>query len=233
MKIKNIIIICSSVSTVILIAILVLAFRLVSLKEDLQDSYQKREKSIKIANHLKQTSEDLTKYCRTYVVTGDTIYENKFYNLLAVRDGLKARKNGRTISLIDSMKKLGFTEAELQKLKQSKKKSDELIKIEEKAFNAIKGFYADTSGNYTIKGQPNPTMAIEMMFNETYRNHRDSVMQPIENFFQMFNQRTANTMMVYQKSGRNTQIALVILIIIGLLVITGFLLCFYKELSHL
>ncbi len=51
----------------------------------------RRYESYKLADELRQTSDDLTRMARTYVVTGDPIYEQYFQDILAIRNGQKPR----------------------------------------------------------------------------------------------------------------------------------------------
>ena len=48
---------------------------------------ERQYNSYKIADELRQTSDDLTRMVRTYVVTGDPIYEKYFHDILAIRNG--------------------------------------------------------------------------------------------------------------------------------------------------
>lgn len=47
--------------------------------------------SLKLANELKQSSDDLTRFARTYAATADPRYENYFQAILAIRDGKRPR----------------------------------------------------------------------------------------------------------------------------------------------
>ncbi|RTZ79386.1 MAG: hypothetical protein DSY97_05480, partial [SAR324 cluster bacterium] len=90
-----------------------------------------------IAEELRKTSDDLTRFARTYVITGDSIWENKYWNVIKVRNGKKARPNGRKISLQDSIRKIGITNDELKKIKIAEQNSNKLVYTEKAAFNAL------------------------------------------------------------------------------------------------
>ena len=98
-------------------------------------SNETRYKSILIAEELRKSSEDLTSFCRTYIETGDTVWKNKYFEVIDIRNGKRARSNGALISLQDSIKKLGFADSELDKLKEAEQNSNSLANIERLSIN--------------------------------------------------------------------------------------------------
>ena len=118
-----------------------------------------RYNSYLLADELRQSSDDLTRLARTYVVTGDARYEQQYMDILDIRNGKKPRPrqyervywdfvaagtgkprpDGETISLQELMKKNGFTEQEFGKLKEAQGNSDALVNTEVVAMNAVKG----------------------------------------------------------------------------------------------
>ncbi|MBI9065452.1 MAG: hypothetical protein JEZ14_25935 [Marinilabiliaceae bacterium] len=52
----------------------------------LKEHENSRHKLYALGVELKESSEDLTKYCRTYVSTGDSIRE-RYWELLNIRNG--------------------------------------------------------------------------------------------------------------------------------------------------
>ena len=51
------------------------------------DAQLNRFQSNKLADQLRQSSDDLTRMARTYAVTGDPIYEQYFFDILAIQIG--------------------------------------------------------------------------------------------------------------------------------------------------
>ena len=174
----------------------------------------KRYESYIIADELRQSSDDLTRYCRTYVLTGDSTWENKYREVLDIRNGKKTRPDGRTIPLKEIIKQLGFTETELEKLKLAEDNSNELVHTERVAFNAMKGLFEDANGNFTIKGAPDPKLAQTIMFNEKYHADKAKIMNPIDEFSFLLNQRMEKTSKELISKGYS-----LLSIIIGLIVI--------------
>ena len=46
-----------------------------------------QHRSYKLADQLRQSSDDLTRMVRTYAATGDSTFEEYFYTILNIRDG--------------------------------------------------------------------------------------------------------------------------------------------------
>ena len=52
---------------------------------------QSRYHSYLLADELRQSSDDLTRLARTYVVSGDAAYERQYMDILDIRNGKKPR----------------------------------------------------------------------------------------------------------------------------------------------
>lgn len=215
MNLKNLFITIHSVIIVLLICLGVVAMLTFQNRARLKHSHEIRYKSFVIADELRQSSDDLTRYCRTCIATGDTIWERRYYEVLDIRNGIRPRPDGKTIALQDSMSKLGFTNAEFDKLKEAERNSNDLVWTELVAFNAMRGLYDDGTGNFTLKKDPDPDMARRILFDQKYHDDKASIMDPIDDFFVMLDKRTANIVKKYDT--RNnwllvTSIGLIILI---------------------
>ena len=58
-------------------------------KTAVRDAWAERYASYLLADELRQSSDDLTRLARTYVVTGDPAYETQYMDILAIRNGQK------------------------------------------------------------------------------------------------------------------------------------------------
>jgi len=148
-----------------------------------------RHKLYALSTELKESSEDLTKYCRTYALTGDSIWERKFWEVLDIRNGKKPRPDGNTITLHDSLIKLGITDDELEKLSLAEKRSNQLVWTEKVAFNAMKGLFLDASNEFTNKAKPDTLLARRVMFDKKYHDDKESIIQPILEFRLLLDKR--------------------------------------------
>ena len=201
---------------------------------------QRRYESYKLADELRQSSDDLTRMARTYVVTGDPAFEAHFNQILKIRNGEAPRPEGyggiywdfvvagtepgyggETIALADMMTRLGFTEAEMAMLQEAKDRSDVLAGLEERAMAAVKGLFPDSNGEYTLQSEPDADYAQKLLHSQEYHNAKARIMEPIQRFFFMVEQRTAaQSAALHQRAERLARTA------IGLMALAVVLLIF-------
>lgn len=171
-----------------------------------------RYRSYLLASELRQSSDDLTRLARTYVVTGDSKYERQYWDVLAIRNGTKPRPqeynriywdfvavtgtqprpNGETISLQALMKQAGFTDDEFARLSQAQANSDGLVKLETIAMNAVKGLFDDGHGTFTVKREPDFALASKLVHSPDYHKFKADIMRPIDEFFVLLETRTGD-----------------------------------------
>ena len=61
-------------------------------RNELAASEIRRFESYKLADERRQSSDDPIRLARTYVVTGDPVYEHYFHDVLAIHNGEKPRR---------------------------------------------------------------------------------------------------------------------------------------------
>ncbi|MCK6508320.1 methyl-accepting chemotaxis protein, partial [Myxococcota bacterium] len=131
----------------------------------LQASAQ-RYQSFLLADELRQSSDDLTRLARTFVVSdGEPKWEQQYLEILDIRNGKRPRPQAyeriywdfraagadsprpgsEAVPLLDLMKRAGFSAEELAKLDEAKANSDALVKTETLAMNLAKGLSEDGS----------------------------------------------------------------------------------------
>ena len=177
-----------------------------------------------LVNELRQSSDDLTRYCRTYVITGDTIWRNRYWEALDVRNGLKPRPDGSKIPLKELIRQYPITDAEMEKLNTAEDNSNALVYTERVAFNAMTGLFDDGTGQFTVKGPPDPELARTVMFDKKYNADIKSIMDPIKDFSNLLNQSIINSdRQFYTRSilllGLNIGFILVVILILLLMFI--------------
>ena len=170
-----------------LVALSVLAF---ANQNTLNRAQANRYESYRLAHELRASSDELTRMARTYVVTGDPAFEQAYWHILDVRNGIKPRPDGRTVSLRQLMQHQGFSAAEFAKLKQAEDNSNALVATETIAMHAMKGEFDDGIGGYTRKGEPDSKLAQRIMHDEKYHDDKASIMDPIGEFEEMLDRRT-------------------------------------------
>jgi len=189
-------------------------------RESLTAAQATRYDSYLLADELRQSSDDLTRLARTYVVTGDAKYEAQYWDVLAIRNGqkprplayhriywdfvaasgAKPRNDGPTVPLQTLMEQAGFTAAEFGKLKQAQANSDGLVKLETKAMNAVKGQFDDGRGNYTVKKDPDFELARTLMHSREYHAFKSDIMAPVDEFYVLLEQRTQGAIQAAERN---------------------------------
>jgi methyl-accepting chemotaxis protein len=222
MSIRRLMWITHAIYGVLVTSLMVVAGLLFSSTQDAVQSAHLRYESYLLASELRQSSEDLTKHARTYVVTGDPRHERLYWDVLAVRDGSKPRPDGRTAPLRELMRQLGFTSEEFARLAQAEDHSNALVRTESRAMNAMKGLFEDGAGGFTRKGPPDSALAIRIMHDAQYHADKAVILEPIEDFFALLDQRTERNrqqhlarMYRYMFLGFGLQVALVLQLALG------------------
>ncbi|WP_270690351.1 methyl-accepting chemotaxis protein [Aeromonas sp. D3] len=190
-----------SVVTLILLSLVFFAYTWSGTK--LEQSYQQRYQSYLLADELRQSSDDLTRLGRTYLITKDPAYEQQYMRILAIRNGEQNRPEGYNRiywdfvaasgqnprpdtslrrGLIDLMKDAGFTDGELAKLNEAKNNSDALVSTEVAAFKLVQQQEGDLAANQQ--------KAIAMMHDKAYHQNKGRIMAPIDDFYVMMETRT-------------------------------------------
>jgi methyl-accepting chemotaxis protein len=188
-----------------------------------------RYQSYLLADELRQSSDDLTRLARTYVVTADPAYERQYFEILAIRNGVQPRPKDYeriywdfvaagqpkpsaetpAVPLLELMKRAGFAEQELAKLQEAAANSDELVKAETVAMNAVKGLYEDGAGRFTKKGEPNLELARRLTHDAAYHKNKAKIMKPVNEFLELLDQRTGNAVRVAEEeAGRALRLTL-------------------------
>ena len=195
--------------------VVLLALCLVRLNQtsaEVSAAQSSRYASSLLADELRQSSDDLTRLARTYVMTGDAEWERQYFEVLDIRNGKKPRPAGYekiywdfraagveppkgigssgTLPLLDMMKTAGFTDAEFAKLKEAAGNSDDLVRTETVAMNLVKGLYDDGKGGFTQKGEPDLPKAQAMMHDKNYHVFKGKIMKPVDEFLRMLDART-------------------------------------------
>ncbi len=205
-----------------------------------------RYTSYLLADELRQSSDDLTRLARTYVVSGDPEWEKQYFEILDIRNGKKPRPNqyekiywdfravgmdpgrgtGATISLQELMKQAGFTDAEFGKLKEAQANSDDLVNTETVAMNMVKGQLADGKGGFSLKGAPDLPKAQAMMHDKNYHQFKAKIMKPVDEFLVLVDTRTQAAVTAASASKDNWYLILigcvVLNVTIALLAMIGF-----------
>lgn len=195
------------VSTLMLFVVFTATFALYVFTEwRLDQANERRYQSYLLADELRQSSDDLTRMVRSYVATGNPKYRQYFSDIIAIRDGTAPRPlhynqiywdlvyprhdrpkpAGDTASLILLMQAAHFSSQEFARLASAKQQSDSLVHIELAAMDMVARSDAlPPSQAARLRAQ-----ALQMVNDENYMQHKARIMRPIDEFYQLIEQRT-------------------------------------------
>ena len=239
--------------TILSFAALVAALMQVAASQDrVSAARDARYRSYLLADELRQSSDDLTRLARTYVVTGDPSYETQYFQILDIRNGKAPRPqhyeriywdfvaagepkpspDGETAALADLMKKAGFTEQEFAKLSEAQRNSDELVKAETIAMNAVKGLYDDGTGHFTRKAAPDLELARRLVHDESYHRAKSRIMKPLNEFLGMLDDRTAAAVDAASASVQHAYLIAIATLAVALLAASAALVMLYRTIRR-
>ncbi|MGP1363337.1 MAG: methyl-accepting chemotaxis protein [Bacteroides sp.] len=150
----------------------------------------KNEQTAALGDELTLSSRLLTEYARTYVVTGNNSWKDKYQNILDIRNGIKADRSGSKISFQTLTQQAGCTEEELQLLRQSEQYSLKLAETERQAFALLekeRNKYSDSTTNREDHSLRD--CAIDLLYNNSYQQQRENILAPVDEFTALLNQR--------------------------------------------
>ena len=176
-----------------------------------------RYESYLAADELRQSSDDLTRLARLYVVTKESDpeqakeYVNEYFKILDIRNGKLPRPenyhriiwdlaaiDGKipfkdsevTKPLLEIMKDLKFTKEEFDLLEKSNGNSDGLVNTEVIAMNLVEGKIGEAEKQVILPNETPNQAAIRIMHDKTYMTNKANIMRPINDFFEILENRT-------------------------------------------
>lgn len=206
-----------------IIALLVLFSIYVYSEKQIDRANHLRQTFHQLAGQLRQSSDDLTRMARTYVITGDPRYKKYYHDILDIRNGEKKQPKGysyaywdlilaniqlphptneKAIALLDLMHQSGFTDIDLSKMTEAKAHSDNLATLELEAMTLAESIGENAEANHT--------KAQNMLHDENYHQIKAEIMQPINAFYTQMDEHTLTA--VHQSE--NTALILRIIFII-------------------
>jgi two-component system sensor histidine kinase/response regulator len=221
----------------LLSALAVMAGMLVLHQRQTLSDQKTRQTSYVLVDQLRQTGDDLARFARTYVVTGDPKFKQYYQDTLEIRNGTKRlppqyigrvfwefviadekayvlEENPLPVPLYRLTQDLGFSTEERAKLEEAEDESDHLVQFEQMAIRtlqkAIDEFPETTAG----KNRPGQAIAMQLMYSQEYYSHRARMMKPINEVLSMLEARTQSTVELSRQRGRNY-----LIVILGLIVV--------------
>ena len=190
--------------TVAMCIVLAISFGVyVHSEKKIDRANENRLHAFKLADELRQTSDDLTRMTKNFVVTHDPRYKKYFQDILDIREGKKPRPEGysyiywdfvlanehlpqnsskQPIALMELMRQAGYSKEEMQKLAESKANSDKLATIEFEAMKLAESVGPNAASNHEI--------AEAMIHDDNYHKAKAAIMRPLNDLFKMMDKRT-------------------------------------------
>lgn len=174
------------------------------LGHEIERSQEQLKQSSKVADDFLTSSQNLTKFSRSYVITKNPT-RREYYNIInEILDGkikwpdnynsaywdlvagdliLPPDRNAEgAISIEKRFLDLGLTVDEFNKLKEAKVRLQELARSETIAFHAVNGEFDDGTGRFGKKGKPDQNLAIRLLHDTEYNKLNGEISRLIEDF---------------------------------------------------
>lgn len=91
MNLKRLFMLLFILNTGLFILVVMVINRYQKSTNTLEQAYQMQYKSLVLAHELRQSSDDLTRMARTYVITGNPLFKKQYQTVLDIRNGVKPR----------------------------------------------------------------------------------------------------------------------------------------------
>lgn len=170
-------------------------------------SLEQQRESLKLANQLAQGSDLLTNAVRSFAATGEAKYEEAYNHEVNIDRSRDKAVQGLTA--------LGTPGNELGLIEEAKRNSDDLINLENRAFDAGR---AD-----------NLKLAVELVYGPSYHAAKAKIMSPIGQFRQIMNHRLAEKVAQASQKANASIAAAVSMVIASILATILVQLMFYRR----
>ncbi len=151
-----------------------------------------------LATEVKQSSEDLTRACRMYIVSGGSkTFLDEYNNILGWRSGTAPRPTtlpanmhpGERIEMVALLERSGFTQEELAIVEKALEDSNELAVLEVQAMDSMsKGIFVDGPESI-LPGEDIATFALRIVTSSTYQGTSDKIIEPLDSLVTTITER--------------------------------------------
>jgi diguanylate cyclase (GGDEF)-like protein len=176
------------------------------LSEELDKMERVRFEMVSKASELRQSSADLTRFARRYVITGDSTFLKNYEKVLAIRNGLEARpRHYETVywdlqeptrserhppaiksNLYQELQALPYSAIEREFLSEAQHYASDISHLEQDAFEAVRRIFQDDT---RIENSEEQRYAISLLHSARYDRAIHRMMQPLDEFMVELNER--------------------------------------------
>jgi methyl-accepting chemotaxis protein len=193
-----------------LVAALIAVLSLYGLFDTIERKTEARTSLMLLAGEMRQSSDDLTRFARSYSVTGDDEFKERYQAVLDIREGKADRPQGYEhvnwdleqiellkdieysagVPLLTRLRDSGMDSHMVDLLAKSKSRSDNLVDLERRAFSLVK-----------IGNAPE---AVQILFSDEYHQAKGQIMEPIRRFQIRVDSETRSALASALQDARNT-----------------------------
>ena len=193
-------------------------------KNLLINAYKNQELLILASNEIKQTSQDLTRLCRLFAVTGNEQYRQEYLTIVQWINGERPRPQtvdaklfpGRTITRHDLLVELQCNAQEMALLNAASGYSEKLTECEKQAMDSVLSHTCAAGQMEPQQGETAQNFAIRILHDAAYHQTVADIMAPLNEFFSLINARmdtvVAQSYLLLDIYGITTLILLIIVI---------------------
>ncbi|WP_348644691.1 methyl-accepting chemotaxis protein [Methylobacterium sp. 2A] len=201
--------ILSALNLILVVLLLVSIYLYENAVRDIDGSNTNRLRSILLANEIRQSSDDLTRLGRTYVVTGDPRYKQQYLDVIDIRAGKKPRPreyyriywdyisaglpkprpDDEAVSVQALMTRLGFSQQETDALAEAVRNSDGLVQLEVEAMNLVEGKDAAGHPLAAVDPERDRMRAIGLLHSPDYHAYKAKIMRPLDDLYGLIEHR--------------------------------------------
>ena len=221
MKIKTLLILLIFIEILIFSVFSINFIMLEKTSHTLSDYRIEQAQMLKKANQIVSSSNELTRFARTYCSTGDKQYKDNYFSILNMRNGTKViPENYRTyiywglnkesreqefsktlfLSSENSLKSFSFTKKELEYIKLALKRSDILALEEIEAFKLFE--------------KNNKEHALELLYSKEYHEAKHHILYPISQFLESIQNRTDESIKNIFNKQKKLEFSLIIIFVL-------------------
>ncbi len=257
MSLKKVLTIGATVVSIMVVIVIAALFVLKATQEDLIEQHAIRYLSYQAADELRQSSDDLTKLARLYVINKKSEpdqaeeYLREYNAILDIRNGKVPRplnynmifwdlaaidhKNPRgdsgvTKSLIDIMKDLNFTDEEFSLLDKSAANSNGLVNTELMAFNLANGQVGSEEVKEIRTGETPQQAAVRILHDKEYMKMKAGIMLPVNQFLEKLEIRCDSNVESAELKIQRLIFSIIVLVVITLIILLIIILRTFKYL---
>ncbi|MDC7220846.1 MAG: hypothetical protein PQJ59_13005 [Spirochaetales bacterium] len=192
---------------VLIIGSLVFTYRNIGINDQIEEKMTERYFAFTIADEFRQTSQNLTRFARTYAATGNEKYWDEYWAIVNWRAGKTKRPSyvhkdlyrGEIKAQQEIMAEIGFTEGEFALLKEISAMSNDLINLEDQVMQSIKAGEILDGPGIPQGGETVLEFGVRNLYNKFYHDEVYKIWGTVDIFVEKLDERINNEVLELEK----------------------------------